>query len=158
MTAPPRQPRLKDSPKPMSEDPRYVEMELRELQIKMDSLSGSQVVVLAERVGSREFPIFIGFTEAIALDAALHRQAHPRPMTHDLIGNIFEGLDCRLARVLVDDLREDVFFGKLVLQKEDGKEILIDARPSDAIVLAAKHGVPIHVAEHVLEKAARPFE
>jgi bifunctional DNase/RNase len=142
----------------MDDAPRYVEMELRELQVKLDSLSGSQVVVLTERDGTREFPIFIGFTEAIALDAALHRQVHQRPMTHDLVGNVFEGMDCRLTRVLVDDLREDVFFGKLVLQKEDGQEVLIDARPSDAIVLATKHGASIHVAEHVLEKAARPFD
>jgi hypothetical protein len=135
-----------------------VEMELREVQIKADAITGSQVVVLGEKNGSREFPIFIGFTEAIALDAALHKQKHQRPLTHDLIGNVLEGLQGKLTRVIVDDLRDDIFYGKLAVRTPINTEELIDSRPSDAIVMATKHDVPIFVAEEVLEKAGRTFE
>lgn len=140
------------------EDFNLIEMELREIQIKVDALTGSQVVVLGEKGGSREFPIFIGFTEAIALDAAIHRQRHQRPLTHDLIGNIIEGLNAQLTHVRVDDLRDDIFFGKLALRAADGTLALIDSRPSDAIVLATKYELPIFVAEHVLERASRSEE
>lgn len=135
-----------------------VEMELREVQIKADPMSGFQVVVLGEKNGPREFPIFIGIPEALALDAALHKQKYPRPLTHDLIGNVIEGLHAKLVHVIVDDLRDDTFFGKLAVRTPMKTEELIDTRPSDAIVLATKHEVPIFVAEEVLEKAGRKPE
>jgi uncharacterized protein len=139
----------------MDNELNLVEMELREIQIKADAMGGSQVVILGEKSGSREFPIFIGFTEAIALDAALHKQKHQRPLTHDLIGNLLQGMHARLTRVIVDDLHDDIFFGKLVVRTPLATEELIDSRPSDAIVLAVKHEVPIFAAEEVLERATR---
>jgi bifunctional DNase/RNase len=142
----------------MDEELNLIEMELREVQIKADALTGSQVVVLGEKNGPREFPIFIGFTEAIALDAAIHKQKPQRPLTHDLIGNVIHGLHGRLTHVIIDDLHDDIFFGKLAVRTPMDTEELIDSRPSDAIVLATKHEIPIFVAEEVLEKAARSFE
>jgi uncharacterized protein len=142
----------------MDNELNLVEMELREIQIKADTLGGSQVVVLGEKTGSREFPIFIGFAEAIALDAALHKQKHQRPLTHDLIGNLLVGLHARLMRVIVDDLHDDIFFGKLVVRTPLATEELIDSRPSDAIVLAVKHEAPIFVSEEVLERATHSPE
>ena len=127
-----------------------VEMELREIQMKDDAI-GSQVIVLGEKNGEREFPIFIGYAEALALDLALHGYKNQRPMTHDLIYNIIDGLGGEMVRVIVDDLRQDTFFGKLVIRGARGTEELIDTRPSDAIVLATKRQVPIFVAEHVLD-------
>jgi bifunctional DNase/RNase len=135
----------------------FVEMELREIQMK-DDVVGSQVIILGEKNGERTFPIFIGYSEAFALDMTLHGFKNERPMTHDLVFNVIEGLGAELHHVLIDDLQNNTFFGKLVLQTPDGSEMLIDSRPSDAIVLAAKRKLPIFVAEVVLERIIREDE
>jgi len=131
-----------------------VEMELREIQIT-DDLTRHQVIVLAEKDGRRAFPIYIGFWEASAMDQAVHGQKALRPMTHDLINNIIKELGARLLEVRVDELRDETFFGKLVVQKEDGEVVLVDSRPSDALVLGAKNKVPIFVEEKVLREVCR---
>lgn len=141
----------------MEIDPNLVEMELREIQMKDDAI-GSQIIVLGEKNGAREFPIFIGYAEALALDLALHGYKNIRPMTHDLIYNIVDGLGAEMERVVVDDLRQDTFFGKLVIRTKGGGREVIDSRPSDAIVLATKRQLPIFVAEHVLEQVLRHQE
>ncbi|MBM3334680.1 bifunctional nuclease family protein, partial [Candidatus Sumerlaeota bacterium] len=117
-----------------------VEMELREIQI-VDDPGRHQVVVLAEKNGRRAFPIYVGLFEASAMDLAVHGHKAPRPMTHDLIFNIFENLGAKLLEVHVDALRQETFYGKLVVQKENSEAILIDSRPSDALILAAKEGL-----------------
>ena len=131
-----------------------VEMELREIQIS-ENPSGHQIIILGEKGGRRTFPIFIGFYEAYAMDIAVRGIRTPRPMTHDLIYNIIDGLELSMNRVLVDKLENDTFFGKLAIENGQGKEILIDSRPSDAIVLAAKRQLPIFVAEDVLNEVCR---
>jgi bifunctional DNase/RNase len=141
----------------MEHELNLIEMELREVQIKLDP-AGEQVIVLGEKHGTREFPIFIGAFEATALHDALHRHAHKRPLTHELVGNVIAGLGGRLNRVIVDDLRENTYFGKLAVRSPLGSEELIDSRPSDAIVMAVRLQAPIFVAEEVLERAARPSE
>lgn len=141
----------------MDEDPVLVEMELREIQMK-DDATGSQIIVLGEKNGAREFPIFIGYAEALALDLALHGYKNIRPMTHDLIYNIVDGLGAEMQRIIINDLRQDTFFGKLVLRNAQGTNEEIDTRPSDAIVLATKRQLPIFVAEHVLEQVLRHQE
>lgn len=141
----------------MNGEPNLVEMELREIQMKDDAI-GSQIIVLGEKNGTREFPIFIGYAEALALDLALHGYKNIRPMTHDLIYNIVEGLGGEMIQVIVDDLRQDTFFGKLVIRTAQGARELIDSRPSDAIVLATKRQLPIFVAEHVLDQVLRHQE
>ncbi len=134
-----------------------IEMELREIQIVEEAIQ-TQVIILGEKGGDREFPIFIGSFEAIALDAALHGYQNVRPMTHDLVLNVVEGVGCELRHVIVDDLRNETFFGKLAVQTPDGRTELVDSRPSDAIVLATKRRLPIFVAEHVLELVSRAGE
>jgi bifunctional DNase/RNase len=134
-----------------------IEMELREIQMKDDEI-GAQIIVLGEKNGPREFPIFIGYAEALALDLALHGYKNQRPMTHDLVYNIVDGLGAEIRRVIVDDLRQDTIYGKLAVRTPAGTEELIDSRPSDAVVLASKRGLPIFVAEHVLEMVMRHNE
>ncbi len=128
-----------------------VEMEIREIQMKED-LRESQIVVLGEKDGKRVFPIFVGFFEAQAMYVAVHAQPLARPMTHDLIANVIDGLDARLAGICIDDLREATFHGKLILETKDGKQILVDSRPSDALVMAVKRQAPIYVESHVLDE------
>ncbi|MCX7014384.1 MAG: bifunctional nuclease family protein [Candidatus Sumerlaeota bacterium] len=127
-----------------------IEMEIREIQMKEDP-RGAQIVILGEKGGSREFPIFIGYFEAQALYFAAHGRQPQRPMTHDLLYNVIDGLDARLVGVCVDDLREETFHGKLMIEQPDGKQVLIDSRPSDAIVLAVKRQTPIYVEDSVLD-------
>jgi bifunctional DNase/RNase len=125
---------------------------------ELDDEDAAIVEGLGEKNGTREFPIFIGYAEALALDLALHGYKNIRPMTHDLIYNLVDGLGAEMSHVVVDDLRQDTFFGKLVVKTAQGTQEVIDSRPSDAIVLATKRQLPIFVAEHVLDQVLRHQE
>ncbi|MBX3730678.1 MAG: bifunctional nuclease family protein [Candidatus Sumerlaeia bacterium] len=133
-----------------------IEMELREIQ--MSHVSPVNIVVLEEKDGDRSFPIYIGQNEAKAADDAVFDRPVTRPMTHDLILNVLEGLGATLEGVLVDSLEADCFHGKLLVRTREGKHIKIDSRPSDAIVLAMKVRAAIYVAEEVVDKVQRDHE
>jgi bifunctional DNase/RNase len=131
-----------------------VEMELREIQFFFVDVPW-QRVLLQEKNGEREFPIYIGENEAQFLEMAVKRQVITRPLTHDLLRNLISDMGGQLTRVLVDDLRDETFFGKLVVRLENGREVLVDSRPSDALILAVKQGAPIFVEDHVLWEVAK---
>jgi len=131
-----------------------VEMELREIQFFFVDVPW-QRVLLQEKGGEREFPIYIGENEAHFLEMAVKRQVITRPLTHDLMRNLISDMGGQLTRVLVDDLRDETFFGKLVVRLENGREVLVDSRPSDALILAVKQGAPIFVEDHVLWEVAK---
>lgn len=131
-----------------------VEMELREIQF-FDVEVPWQRVLLQEKDGPREFPIYIGDNEATFLEMAVKQKGIARPLTHDLLINMIRELGGDLVRVLVDDLREETFFGKLVVRMGDGHEVLVDSRPSDALILAVKAGAPIFVEDQVLWEVAQ---
>ena len=76
----------------------------------------------------------------------------PRPLTHDLLGNVIVALGAAVSSIVVSDLQNDTFFAKIILAV-DGKQVEIDSRPSDAIALAVRIKVPIFAEEAVLEKA-----
>jgi hypothetical protein len=135
----------------------FIEVELAEIQ-KSESLSHPQVVILKEKGGSRAFPIFIGYYEASALEMSVTGYVSSRPLTHDLIFNILDACNLQLTQVLVDDLRGNTFIGKLVIMNSAEEEFLVDARPSDAIVLATRIKAPILVNEDVLNIASHPPE
>ncbi len=129
-----------------------VEMELREIQIS--HISPYHIVVLEEKGGGRCFPIYIGQNEAKSADDAVFGRQAFRPLTHDLIVNVLSGLNAELEGIMVDALAKDTFHGKLLVRTEQDTHVKIDSRPSDAIVLALKTGVPIFVAEEVLDAVA----
>lgn len=129
----------------------YIEVELREIHLAEDPLR-AQIIVLAEKEGERSFPIYIGMHEALALEMAARREKAPRPLTHDLILNVLEGVGAELVRVLVVKLERDTYYGALEVRTADGETVRIDARPSDSIVLATKCQVPIFVEEKVLNE------
>ncbi|MBN1866509.1 bifunctional nuclease family protein [Candidatus Sumerlaeota bacterium] len=138
-----------------------VEMELREI------LRGSDPgipIVLVEKGGRhRQFPVVIGQYEAIVLENAVHHEVLERPLTHDLILNVVHGLGGKIRRVIVDKLVESTFngtfHGKLDIEQADHSSVWIDSRPSDAIILATKLGIPIFVEEQVLHQVhAEPTE
>lgn len=125
-----------------------VEMELVEIQ--MTGESGAQVIILQEKDGKRNFPIFIGNYEVAILDTVIRGMELERPLTHDLTLNVLDGLGGKLTGIVVDELRGNTFIGKLLVKGPSGEMERIDTRPSDAIILAMKRRVPIYVAEEVL--------
>lgn len=114
-----------------------------------------QYVFLREPESGRILSICIGMFEAAALDRAIHGRSAQRPLTHDLILGVIDGLGATLARVEIVDRRDETYFARLVLGA-GADERYVDARPSDAITLAAKRGIPILVASHVLDGAPPP--
>ncbi len=126
-----------------------IHMELS--RIIISETNDEQVIVLKEVEGERAFPIVIGIWEAVAIDRNIKGKKTPRHMTHDLLENVIGGLDSKLDRVIVTELRDRTFYAKLVLRR-NGKAVEIDSRPSDAIALAVQMRAPIYVEEQVLEE------
>jgi hypothetical protein len=127
-----------------------VEMEL--IRILMNERRGEQMVVLKERKGNRTIPIIIGIPEASAIKLKISGIQPPRPMTHDLLKNIIEHLGATLKRVVICRLQKNTFYANLVLDNSNGKEIMIDARPSDSIALALRANCPIFATEELIDQ------
>lgn len=123
-------------------------------RIIIDEKRQDQVIVLKEKEGDRQFPIVIGFLEASTIKMKLSGIEAPRPMTHDLLIAVMEKLGASMEKLIIDQLVANTFHAKLVLKAADGKEVVIDCRPSDGIALAVRAHAPIYVEEEVLEKAA----
>lgn len=126
----------------------------------MGNLPGASVVVLRPIAGEDEhdriLPICIGPVEAAAIGKAVSHEPSARPMTHALIGNVITQLGGHLQRVVIDKVRGTVFYATLCIQRPGGDTVKIDARPSDALALAARLKAPVYVDEHVLASASFP--
>ena len=131
-----------------------IEMELVEIAtgVPDEPMRLNPTVILQEKdvAEPRSFPILIGPYEASILDATVRGMVAPRPLTHDLILNVLDTIDGRLTGVVVDELRHDTFIGKLLVRTGGGMVERVDCRPSDALILAMKRGLPIYVEEDVL--------
>ncbi|QDS94782.1 hypothetical protein FF011L_35640 [Roseimaritima multifibrata] len=130
-------------------------VQMRLARIIISEISENQVIYLQEVDGDRQFPILIGIFEATNIDRRVQEGYQPpRPLTHDLIVSVAEELGAELESVIISDLHEHTYFAQLRLRK-DGKQIEIDARPSDAIAIAVTFDppLPIYVTEEVLEQA-----
>lgn len=122
--------------------------------VLFDQSKGAAVVTLAEESGERILPIFIGIPEGMTIFRELNRTASPRPLLHDLVQTILQGLHTRLEKVIIDAMNDTTFYARLYLRQHDAL-VVVDARPSDAVALAIKFQAPIYVAEAVLEAAGR---
>jgi len=120
--------------------------------IRVSLMSQQRIVILRERNAERYLPIWIGVYEAESITMALQEVEVARPLTHDLVKNIFNELNARVLRVEVVALREDTFFGSIVVET-NSHTIQIDARPSDALAVAVRTHVPILVAANVMDVA-----
>lgn len=116
------------------------------------SSGGAYALILSESDGNRRLPIIIGTFEAQAIALELESIKPPRPMTHDLLKNIILSYNSKVDKVLINDLNEGTFFAK-IHYKNNGDELTLDARPSDAIALAIRFNAPIYTNEKVLEEA-----
>lgn len=120
--------------------------------IRVSLMSQQRIVILREVDGERYLPIWIGVYEAEAITIALQEVEVARPLTHDLLKNVFGMLNAQIIRVEVAALRDDTFYGNIIAEV-DGKTINIDSRPSDALNLAVRAHVPIFVARAVMDSA-----
>ena len=115
--------------------------------------SGSFALVLGEYEGKRRLPIIIGMFEAQAIAIEIENITPNRPMTHDLFKSFADHFDFQVREILISDLKEGVFFAKLVCDK-NGKSVEIDSRPSDAIAIGLRFGIDIFTTEQILNEAA----
>ncbi len=127
------------------------------IEVAVDSIrvhmpTGQHVVILKEKGAERYLPIWIGVYEANAIALKITGITPDRPITHDLMASTLGQLDIGLSRIVVTSLANDVFYARLHL-RQNGRDLDVDARPSDAIALAVRMECPIFVADEVLEKA-----
>jgi len=125
--------------------------------VSFDLVGKQPIVLLKTADGNKFLPIWIGHPEAAAILMKLQSQAPPRPMTHDLLSDMLEQLGAQVSRITVTELRENTFFAQITVT-QDGNEIEIDSRPSDAIALAIRAEAPIFAADRVIEESAIEFE
>ena len=127
-----------------------VEMKIRGLM--MDPVTNMPIVVLKDPSSDAVLPIWVGIYEANAIALEIEKVATPRPMTHDLIKNVLTGLEARVHKVVVTELRDDTFFAVIWMER-DGQVISIDSRPSDALAIAMRLDCPIFVDDEVLKSS-----
>ena len=120
--------------------------------IRVSLVTQHRVVILKEVEGERHLPIWIGSYEAEAIAMELQGVTASRPLPYDLMRTIIDDMGGAVERIAVTDLSDDVFYARIVL-RQNGREVEIDSRPSDAIALGIANNVPIFVEEHVLESA-----
>ena len=132
-----------------------VEMSIRGLMI--DPVSNMPIIILKTSDENAVLPIWVGIFEANAIAMQLEDVTSPRPMTHDLLKNVIEGLHARIERVVISDLKENTFYALIHLTR-NGDAMAIDARPSDAMALALRAKAPIFVEQAVLDKSSSPDE
>jgi uncharacterized protein len=128
--------------------------EMRVFGITIDPVTQSPIIILRDKDNVHTIPIWIGILEANAIAVGLENVKLPRPMTHDLIKNLFDEMGVRLLRIEVTDIRENTYYAALHLEV-NGKSFVIDSRPSDAIAIALRTGSPIMVRDAVIEKSTK---
>ena len=120
--------------------------------VRVSLMSPQRVVILRQKDADRYLPIWVGPYEAESITVALQEVEMIRPLTHDLLKNLFTVFDGKILRVEIISLREDIFYGNIVAETA-GKTTNVDSRPSDAIALALRAHVPILVSREVLDEA-----
>ena len=132
-------------------------IEMKVAGIALDAVTRSPIVLLKDSTERRALPIFIGQDQARAIITVLENQQTPRPLTHDLITQIFEAWELQLEKIIIHALRDNTFYAILCLNK-DGVKKEIDCRPSDAISIALRTNSPIWVLEEVVADASIPVD
>jgi bifunctional DNase/RNase len=108
-------------------------------------------MVLEEIDGPRLLPIWIGLYEGGAIGMALSGQQFPRPLTHDLFMVVLQQMGSSVKHILITELKDSTFYAEIALTNGGGKEVIVDARPSDSVALAVRANCPILVNEEVFK-------
>lgn len=127
-------------------------IEMKVAGLTMDPLTNTPIVILKDMDNKRAIPIWIGLYEATAIATEMEQISFSRPMTHDLLRDILYSLAVAVDKVEIIDIRNNTFFANIHL-KQEGRLIIVDSRPSDAIALALRAKVSIFVDEKVIDKS-----
>jgi bifunctional DNase/RNase len=127
-------------------------LEMKVRGLTLDPLTNMALVILRDLEGTKALPIWVGIQEANAIALEIEQVPTPRPMTHDLIKNILEGIHATVTRIVVNDLKDSTFYATIFLSL-NSNEIRIDSRPSDAIAVALRVKAPIFVTQEVIDRA-----
>jgi bifunctional DNase/RNase len=132
-------------------------IEVKVSGLALDGSNNTPVVLLKECSGERVLPIWIGAPEANAIAMALEGVKAERPLTHDLMVTLIEGLEAKVSKIVISDLKDNTFYAKIYVE---GKKTIvnIDARPSDSIALALRVKVPIYVSKDVMTSSGTSLE
>lgn len=125
------------------------------IHVKVDQLLLSNVgfaIILKSLDDERSLPIVIGAAEAQSIAIFINKVEMPRPLTHDLLKTMLDFLECRLIRIEIHKLENGTFYADLVLE-QDGKELKMDARPSDSVALALRCNAQIYVHKNIMDEA-----
>jgi uncharacterized protein len=129
-----------------------IDMEMTIESLATDRRSRQQMIWLRSSDGQMVIPIVIGSTEAMSIYVELTGERAPRPLTHDLLKNILDHFESQVQEVRIVDLKEGIFFAELIITVE-GRQLRLDARPSDSIALALRYKAPVYMAEAILKEA-----
>ncbi|MGF1478833.1 MAG: bifunctional nuclease family protein [Cyanophyceae cyanobacterium] len=132
-------------------------IEMKVAGIALDAVTRSPIVLLKDGSERRALPIYIGQDQAKSIISALENQKSPRPLTHDLIVNLFDAWEMDLEKIIIHSLQDNTFYAVLSLQRGEVKKE-IDCRPSDAIAIALRTDSPIWVLEEVVADASIPVD
>ena len=130
--------------------PDMIEVQIDSVRVHL--MTPQRLVVLKQIDSERYLPIWVGPYEAEAITIALQEVEMIRPLTHDLLKNVFEAFHARVLRIEIVKLQEEIFYGSIVAEV-NGKEVTVDSRPSDAIALSVRAHVPILVDPSVMDAA-----
>ena len=130
--------------------PDMIEVQIDSVRVHL--MTPQRLVVLKQKESERYLPIWVGPYEAEAITVALQEVEMSRPLTHDLLKNVFGAFNAQVSRIEIVKLQNDIFYGNIVAEV-NGKEIHIDSRPSDAIALSVRAHVPILVHPSVMDEA-----
>ncbi len=129
-------------------------VEVRVEDVRVGQRGQAHAVILKDLQRERFLSIFIGPAEADSIRIQLRGLQVPRPLTHDLIVGVIRSLGATMRYVVVNDLREDTFYARIVLRTRDNRELSIDSRPSDAIAVAVRMDCPIFVTDEIMDNYA----
>ena len=127
-------------------------IEMKVAGLTIDPVTNTPIVILKDLQENKAVPIWIGLFEASAIATEMEKIVFSRPMTHDLLNDSLKALGAAVDKIEIVDIRNNTFIASIHLLK-DGKELLIDARPSDAIALALRAQAPIFIDDKVIEKS-----
>jgi len=124
-------------------------VEMRVEGLLFDPRSNMYILLLKEVDGAGTLPIWIGKPEADSIALALGKVATPRPLTHDLVKNIVDGLRVKIIKIVVTEITDNTYYA-LIYLNDGKKETLVDSRPSDAVAVALRAGAPIFVEDNIM--------
>ena len=124
-------------------------VEMKVEGLLFDPRSNMYILLLKEVDGAGTLPIWIGKPEADSIALALGKVATPRPLTHDLVKNIVDGLRVKIVKIVVTEITDNTYYA-LIYLNDGKKETLVDSRPSDAVAVALRAGAPIFVEDSIM--------